>query len=384
MAGILQSLLASIGGAPMQQLWSWGTNSSGETGLNDTENRSSPVQVGSLTDWQQAVRGNGFAFAIKTNGTLWSWGYQSASNGVLGLNDAHRRSSPVQVGALTNWKEVEPSNGTGSRTCIAIKKDGTLWIWGVNTNGALGVNDTANKSSPVQIGSLTSWKQASTGGSFSAAVKTDGTLWTWGNGAAGSLGLNLYGIFRSSPVQVGALTNWSQVSAGGGSDCAAIKTDGTLWSWGANDSGVLGLNTRQTNSGYPDYFVYNRVSSPTQVGSLTDWAFVSLKTNSCLAVKTDGTLWTWGKNDQGQLGLGNTAFRSSPVQVGALTTWDKGSIGEVNAAAIKTSGTIWLWGSGFQGQLGQNNTVDQSSPVQVGALSTWLSVSPGTIAIKKP
>lgn len=346
-----------------RELWSWGYNTKGSLGLNDTANRSSPTQVGALSNWKQVSISNFFAAAIKTDGTLWTWGANSA--GQLGQNNTINLSSPVQIGALSDWKEVCVSGGFA----IAVKKGGTLWAWGAGTNGALGTNSIANRSSPVQIGALTTWSKVSCGGTSSFAIKNDGTLWSWGSNNNGQLGQNLYyATNRSSPVQVGALTTWSSVSAGN-SHAIAVKTDGTLWAWGANEYGRLGINL----SGYAE----NR-SSPVQVGALTTWVGVSALFQSSSAISTNGTLWTWGKNDAGQLGQNSTVDRSSPVQVGALTNWAKIS-GSVNfMASIKTDGTLWAWGANSDGQLGQNNTIGRSSPVQVGVLTTWTNLFAGS------
>jgi alpha-tubulin suppressor-like RCC1 family protein len=225
-------------------LWAWGNNGYLQLGLGDATNRSIPTQVGSLTNWKQVDTADFSIHAIKTDGTLWSWG--SNSQGQLGLGDAIQRSSPVQVGTLTNWKQV---SGRGSNV-YAIKTDGTLWAWGNNGNGQLGLNDGAPRSSPVQVGSLTNWKYVAQ----STAIKTDGTLWTWGGNSQGELGLGDL-INRSSPVQVGSLNNWKQVSQGNSYNISAIKTDGTLWTWGGS--------------------IFGPLSSPVQVGSLTNWKYVA-------------------------------------------------------------------------------------------------------------
>jgi len=343
-----------------RQLFSWGANTNGELGQNNLIDRSSPVQVGTLSDWARLSAASNFCAAIKTNGTLWSWG--SNGQGQLGLNDVYiRRSSPTQVGALTDWSQVT----AGGSTCAAIKLNGTLWSWGQNSGGILGQNIaySIRRSSPVQVGALTDWAQIGAGNSFCASIKTNGTLWSWGAGSYGQLGQNIsYAINRSSPVQIGALTDWARVSAGP-NFCAAIKSDGTLWTWGNNSSGQLGLNS----SGYT-----NR-SSPTQVGALTDWAQVSAGSSFCTAIKTNGTLWSWGYNNNGQLGINNVSGygRSSPVQVGALTDWSQVSAAGNFCVAIKTTGTLWSWGRNADGRLGLNDENNRSSPVQVGALTTW-------------
>jgi alpha-tubulin suppressor-like RCC1 family protein len=339
-----------------QELYSWGPGSSGKLGLNDTANRSSPVQIGALTTWSQVAAGSGHSLAIKTDGTMWSWGL--GTSGQLGLNDAINRSSPVQIGALTTWSQI----AAGSVHSLAIKTDGTLWSWGDDGSGRLGLNQPdTNVSSPVQIGALTTWSQVAGGTNHSLAIKTDGTMWSWGAGSSGKLGLNDTAN-RSSPVQIGALTTWSQVAAGS-AHSLAIKTDGTMWSWGDDGSGRLGLNQPDTN-----------VSSPVQIGALTTWSQVEGGGSFSLAIKTDGTLWSWGLGASGQLGLNNTVNRSSPVQIGALTTWSQIAGGLEHSLAIKTDGTMWSWGYNDSGRLGLNDIANRSSPAQVGALTTWLQL----------
>ena len=293
---------------------------------------------------------------------LWSWG--SGNHGQLGQGDTTDYSSPVQIGALTDWLKVALTY----QNSLAIKTDGTLWAWGRDWRGELG-QGTFNvpKSSPVQVGALTDWAEIS-GGMWSVlTVKTDGTMWAWGNNSYGQLGQGNTTRY-SSPVQVGALTTWLKV-ANGPYHTLATKTDGTLWCWGRGNGGQLG----QGNT--TDY------SSPVQVGALTDWAspagagFTADENSYC--VKTDGTLWAWGSNAYGQLGLGNTTYYSSPVQVGALTDWDKPYGGENGGAFIKTDGTIWGVGQNSYGELGDSSTTTRSSPVQVGALTTWDSLAKG-------
>lgn len=320
-------------------LWTWGSNGNGELGLGDqgangATNRSSPVQVGALTNWSKAVAGVYITLAIKTDGTLWAWG--NGANGSLGQGNTTSYSSPVQVGALTNWSNVDAFDAV-----VAIKTDGTLWSWGINTYGKLGLNDTTNRNSPVQIGTGTSWASATTTAEATAAIKTDGTFWTWGSNGYGQLGQNTAGGNpttapgnRSSPVQVGALTNWSQAAVGNRGEspygaCVAVKTDGTLWAWGGNYYGSCGLgDSYQANS--------VRRSSPVQVGALTDWSFAQQGYYHTIGTKTDGTLWSWGRNNFGQLGQGNRVNISSPVQVGALTTWKKGFAGYNFSMGIKS------------------------------------------------
>jgi alpha-tubulin suppressor-like RCC1 family protein len=345
-----------------KSLWSWGNNNCGQLGLGNMIYHSSPVQVGSLTNWKSVSAGFNHTIATKTDGTLWSWGNNNC--GQLGLGNLISRSSPVQVGSRTNWKSVSAGCTLFCIHTLATKTDGTLWSWGVGSDGRLGLGTVINHSSPVQVGSLTNWSSVSAGFNHTIATKTDGTLWSWGlSGFSGTLGLgNL--ISRSSPVQVGSLTNWSSVSAGN-NHSLATKTDGTLWSWGTGATGRLGLGT-----------VINH-SSPVQVGSLTNWSSVS-GANHSLAIKTDGTLWSWGTGATGRLGLGTVINHSSPVQVGSLTNWSSVS-GANHSLAIKTDGTLWSWGTGATGRLGLGTVINHSSPVQVGSLTNWSSVSAGEV-----
>jgi alpha-tubulin suppressor-like RCC1 family protein len=334
---------------------------------------------------------------------LYSWGYNDPGN--LGLGNMTNYSSPKQVGSLTNWLDI----AGGYAHTLAIKTDGTLWAWGAGTYGRLGLGNTTYYSSPVQVGALTNWKQVSAAGINSAAVKTDGTLWTWGYNGTGQLGLGNTTTY-SSPKQVGALTDWSFISIFG-SQAYAIKTDGTLWSWGQSAGvGALGLNNNTYYSspkqvgaltnwatvtglqyaavavktdgtlwswGYNNNGQLGRgnttnYSSPKQIGALTAWLRISGGNYHCVSIKTDGTLWSWGANNYGQLGLGSSgSYVASPNQVGALTTWSVPSSGYNMSSCLKTDGTIWIWGSNFAGQLGQGNTTNRSSPVQVGALTGW-------------
>jgi len=304
--------------APQYQLWLWGRNNFGQLGFNDIVDRSSPVQVGSGTNWNLVSIGSYNTMATKTDGTLWTWGYNI--RGQLGLGDTVYRSSPVQVGSGTNWNLVN----IGEYSTIATKTNGTLWTWGGNIRGQLGFNDIVHRSSPVQVGSGTNWNLVSIGTSYNTiATKTDGTLWTWGSNQRGQLGFNDI-VDRSSPVQVGSGTNWNLVSIGA-YNTIATKTDGTLWIWGYNNNGQLGLGN-----------IVDR-SSPVQVGSGTTWSEVSIGVYNTIATKTDGTLWIWGRNDHGQLGLNDRVYRSSPVQVGSGTTWSKVSIGKYNTIATRTA-----------------------------------------------
>jgi len=342
-------------------LFTWGINSIGQLGDNTTTDKSNPVQtVTGGINWKSVACGNTHTAAIKTDGTLWTWGLGTA--GQLGDNTTVRKSSPVQtVAGGTNWKQV----ACGWTHTAAIKTDGTLWIWG-NGNG-LGDNTNVDKSSPVQTVTFNNtWKQVSAGTNHTAAIKTDGTLWNWGYNASGQLGDNTSVTLRSSPVQTVAFgSNWKQVFCGD-NHTAAIKTDGTLWCWGANNIGQLGDNT-----------ITNR-SSPIQTITFgTNWKQVFAGYYHTIAIKTDGTLWNWGRNTNGSLGDNTITSRSSPVQtITYATNWKSASGGFYHTVAIKTDGTLWSWGQNDTGQLGDNTVANKSSPVQTSTYGTnWKQVA---------
>lgn len=300
---------------------------------------------------------------INSDGYLYMWG--SGVNGVLGQNNTIDYNFPVRVGSTNDWLQ---GSLTLSMSAYAVKNNGTLWSWGNNAYGQLGSGTITNRSSPVQVGALTNWthKIAVSSLAHVLAIKADGTLWSWGSNYSGELGSGTI-TNRSSPVQVGTMTNWLSVAAtssGTYSSSFAIKTDGTLWSWGVNDVGQLGSGTITSRS------------SPVQVGAMTDWAKLGACSAACMfAIKTNGTLWAWGQNDSGQLGLGDTINRSSPVQVGTLTDWMHIAASDNRVVAIKTDGTLWAWGNNISGQLGLGDTIARSSPVQVGTLASWSNIA---------
>ena len=345
-------------------LLTWGTNGSRQLGDNTSVNISTPVTTfAGGTNWKQVACGYRHTTAIKTDGTLWTWG--NNGSGQLGDNTSVNRSTPVTTFAGgTNWKQV----AGGYRHTTAIKTDGTLWIWGQNNFGQLGDNTTINILTPVTtFAGGTNWKQVSCGGYFTAAIKTDGTLWTWGNNGSGQLGDNT-SVNRSTPVTTFAGgTNWKQV-AGGQNYTAAIKTDGTLWTWGNNGSVQLGDNTS-----------VNRSTPVTTFAGGTNWKQVAGGGNHTAAIKTDGTLWTWGSNNNGQLGINAVVNRSTPVTTSAgETNWKQVACGNRHTLAIKTDGTLWTWGGNFNGPLGNNTTTLRRTPVTTFAGGTnWKQVAGG-------
>jgi alpha-tubulin suppressor-like RCC1 family protein len=346
-------------------LWVWGLNSSGQLGVNNITNRSTPVTtlLGG-TNWKQISNGKNHTAAIKTDGTLWTWGDNSF--GQLGVNDITNRSTPVTtILGGTNWKSV----GSGADHIVAIKTDGSLWSWGRNGTGQLGINVAANRSTPVTtlLGG-NDWKSIQNNGYHTAAIKTDGTLWTWGSNTNGQLGVNNT-TNRLTPVTtILGGTNWKSVDSSLFIHIAAIKTDGSLWIWGAGGDGRLGVNDTT-----------DRSTPVTTLLGGTNWKSVGCGRAHTAAIKTDGTLWTWGRNTEGQLGVNNTATRSTPVTtILGGTNWKSIQGRGFYTAAIKTDGSLWVWGENTNGQLGVNNTAARSTPVTtILGGNNWKSVAGG-------
>lgn len=355
---------AGAGGDDGYELWSWGQNGiGGWLGLGDETFRSSPVQVGDSAVWAKIAKGSGdsngtHCVGIQSDGSLWAWG--SGGSGRLGDGSATNRLAPVQVGSATNWVECS----VGKDHSAAIDADGKLYTWGDGAKGATGHNSTTDYNVPTQVGSLTNWATVALGDDTSLSVKTDGTLWAWGKATEFLTGLNTE-TANSSPIQVGSATNWLRPSCGG-EFAGATKTDGSIWTWGNRQNGRLGDGNDSGNT-----------QTPAQMGSATDWAVFSAGGKHGAAITTDGKLYTWGYGNAGRLGHGNTTNLSAPTQVGSLTTWaDVHTMAPTGTTlAVKTDGTLWAWGYNAQGQLGIGSTTVQSSPVQVGSLTTWVVVS---------
>lgn len=358
------------------QWWGWGLNNTGQLATGTANGSSSPVQeISSSTNWCEIGVKDGVTSAIKTDGTLWSSGLNSI--GTIGDGTTTNRCSPVrEITSSTNWCTV----GVGSCTVAAIKTDGTLWGWGNGGSGQLGHGFLTNVCSPVQeFCSATNWCQVSSGWYATLAIKTDGSLWGFGyNGPGGPLlGDGTTILNRCSPVrEFCSATNWCQVSVGNRSS-SAVKTDGTLWAWGRGYSGILGNGTS-----------VNFVASPVrEISSSTNWCQVSMSVCHAAAVKTDGTLWSWGSGICFALGVNNFNSACSPVQeICSATNWCIVSAGTCSSSAMKTDGTVWAWGNNLCGQLGDGTITTRCSPVQEFCSATnWSTVCSNgnkTVALK--
>ena len=362
-------------------LWAWGYNWHGQVGDGTNTDRTSPVQIGSETSWKSVDAGSIHNVAVRTDGTLWGWGYNA--NYQLSDGTTTNRNSPVQIGTATSWQSV----AAGTYHTVAVQNNGTLLAWGHNSSGQLGVGlemdsnyniTTPNRTIPTSV----LWDTFSVAAGFghTVAVKTDGTLWAWGANGYGQVGDGTIQtgaerdpyVKKASPIRIGSATTWQSVAVGG-SHTVAVRTDGTLWAWGNNNSGQMGDGTNTDRT------------SPVQIGSETTWQSVAAGDYHTLAVRTDGTLWAWGNNYHGQVGDGTTTTRTSPVQIGSATTWQSVAAGAYHNVAVRADGTLWAWGFNRESQLGDGTTTTRTSPVRIGTATTWQSVSAGsshTVAVQ--
>ena len=278
--------------------------------------------------------GSNHSLGVKNDGTVWAWG--SGTWGRLGNGATADRLTPTQMTGLSGVTAV----AAGSSHSLALKNDGTVWATGYNSYGQIGDGTKgSNRLSPVQAIGLTNVYAIAAGNNHSVALKRDGTVWAWGYGALGN------GVTTESltAVQIASLTGVTSIAAGNGYTIA-VKGDGTVWSWGYNASGQLGDGTLTSRL------------APVLVKGLTGVTAVAAASNGfndfTVALKSDGTVWAWGKNNYGQLGNGTTKDSLVPVQVTGLAGVTGVAAGNDHAVAVKNDGTVWAWGINDDGELG--------------------------------
>ncbi len=342
--------------------------------------------------WKDIATGRQQTYGIKTDGTLWAWG--TNFRGQLGDGTTVSKDFPTQIGVDTNWATLAASTSGPANHMLAIKTDGTLWSWGSNSMGELGNGNHGSgygfdEHSPIQVGSDSNWKSATVGQEGTVAIKNDGTLWGWGY--VGTIFLSGWNYI---PAQLGTFNNWKFAHLGGYSHCVAINSLGTYYGGGNNSFGVLGngltsgpYTVFQTIGSYSyknittsdDYSMGIRLdgklmgwgrndvgqlgdgtsvdkTNPIQIGGFNTWKSVSIGRSHSLAIKDDGTLWAWGNNSYGQLGDGTFVNKNIPTQISTSTDWKSVFCGYSHSIALKTDGTLWTWGDNTYGQLGYNLT----------------------------
>ena len=300
--------------------------------------------VGGLTPFRDVLAVDGertFSAAVKKDGTVWFWGIppgspESASNSI---------PIPRMIDGLSNITAI----AVGTKHILALKSDGTVWSWGRNDVGQLGIGaiDLFQLFPARQIPGLQNVQSIATGGTISLALKGDGTIWGWGDNGGGILTGGAGGVPVLAPLQINTIAGVRQIASGG---CTyAIKQDGTVWSW--RDTFFTGqCGTGHTEENPPFAWL--------QVNGISDVRSIKSRFNNTIAVKNDGSVWTWGNNSSGQLGTGTFIERSSvPLLVTSLNNVQAVGQATTSDLALKTDGTVWFWGNG------------QSTPKQVTGLA---------------
>ncbi len=331
-----------------RSLWCWGDNSYRQLGLGDGKKRTNPTQVGLNRTWAGLVAGANHTCATRTDHSLWCWG--ANRDGQLGLGHTARRKTPTRVNTSNDWADVSAAGF--AHTC-GTRTDHTLWCWGDNEwAGQLGLGDTTDRTTPTQVGTGTDWGRVRAGDTHTCATRTDQTLWCWGYNAVGQLGLGDT-VNRAIPTQVGTGSDWTDLAADNGYHTCATRADHSLWCWGFNTQGQLGLGDTTMRT------------LPTQVGTGTNWEQLTAGHRNSCATRTDHTLWCWGEGLYGQLGLGDTTGRTTPTQVGIRSDWARVTAGARHSCAIRLGQTMWCWGNNLYGQLGLGHTTDRLVPARV-------------------
>ena len=300
--------------------------------------------------WMSVSSGADFCAALKDDGTLWCWG--NNEGGQLGIGSFENQIAPVQVGADNDWASASAGYGF----VVALKTDGTLWVWGRNDFG-LGAASGNMVNVPEQVGTDTDWKTVAAGGAHSLAIKEGGTLWGWGRNDFGQLG-NSSNIHSNVPVQVGNADDWDVICAGI-FHSLALKTDHTLWSWGYNFAGQLGQGTVGFGT---------ELNVPTQVAATVSapWQSIAAGGRHSVGITGDGVLWVWGSNTSSALGINDgSTYKSVPTILSSTIGWSAAFGGLNQTFALKEDGSLWAWGINTDGQLGDGTFINRSTPVQI-------------------
>ncbi len=408
-------------------VWAWGWNAYGQVGDGDpTVNRVAPSQVTGLSGITQIATGYWHTLALKSDGTVWAWGRNEYGN--IGDGSLTNALVPIQVPGLTGVTAI----GVGLYHSLAVKSDGTVWAWGYNSHSQLGDGTTTNRTSPVPVAGLTGAIAVAGGQYHSMAIKTDGTVWTWGRNNAGQLGDGTT-TSRTAPVRAGTLTGVTAIAAGD-IHSLAMGAGGTVYSWGANSEGQLGRGN-QTNLSTPTATLACQILPAQGPGiTLYNRSLSTAQTHNYV-LKANGTAWSWGANQEGQLGDGTVLNRTAPVALPGLSTivsisagWSHGlaarsdgavfgwglnldgqigdgtttrrltavqvtgvngavavAAGKLHSLALKSDGTVWAWGNNTRGQLGDSTTTSKTVPVQVSSLTGVVAIAAGeyhSVALK--
>ena len=337
----------------------WGDNASGQIGNDSTTDVKWPVQPENLVynNIFTAAAGGLHTLAVTLKGEVYAWGENGA--GQLGIGSTTDEYSPQKISNLKNILEV----AGGSKHSLALNSNGDVYSWGNNSKGQIGINSTTTATSPVQVlcgeqkdgGSyLTNIVAIAAGSSHSLALKADGTVWAWGDNSKGQLGINST-TAKSSPVQILCgeqkyggkyLTDIVAIAAGFNFNLA-LDSQGKIWAWGDDSKGQLG-NGSNTNS-----------KIPVEVDDVSDIIAIAAGSLHSLAIDSDGIMYAWGDNSNGQLGISSTENKNLPELVDAIEDATTVSAGCYHSLVVDKDGNIWVCGDNSAGQLGIGSTADK-------------------------
>ena len=340
-------------------LWCVGSNGWGQLGIGpdyETKYTAVPIAVGQT--WKAISVSTTASCAIRSDDTLWCWG--NNFGGQLGVGtDSDNRDVPEQVSGGGTWKAVSTS---ADATC-GIKSDDTLWCWGDDTNGKLGNGASGNTTVPGAVSGGGSWIDVSRGDEFTCGIKSDNSMYCWGRDNLGQLGNGAVTGDQQTPYQVTG--TWKNVESGSYSSCA-IQSDDTIRCWGSDIYGQLGNGA---------------TGSTTSPGAITGggtWKSVTVGGTTGCGIKSDDTLYCWGDDAEGQLGNGASGSSTSPVIVSGGWTWQFARAGDRSVCGINMKGRLLCWGYNSYSQLGQGNRFsDFSAPQPVSGNSQWLHITTG-------
>lgn len=359
----------------------WGLNSTGQVGDNSFTDRLLPVNAYQLVGVKKVAAGRQHSLAVMNDGTLRTWG--ANGNWQLGHGVFVHSPVPRQVSGLTGVVDA----AGGWTHSLAVTSDGSVWAWGDNQLGQLGDGTTTRRYTPVRVLGLTNAVAVAAGNQWSLALRSDGTVWGWGSAVYGKLGTAVSGSHSGShstvPVRVAGLSNVVAVAAGAQHGMAIVAGPSgvrTVHTWGQNAVGQLG------GVGLCQGIVCGR-ATPFQVPGLPSIAAIAAGDLTSVALGTDGSVWTWGSNNSGALGIGSASPGSSfypvrPVPPGSGVIMV--AAGGAHVVAARSNGTATTWGSNQHGELGNGTTTHSLSPVPVSGLTRVRHLAAGwhhTVAV---
>jgi alpha-tubulin suppressor-like RCC1 family protein len=339
-------------------LWAWGRNDSGQIGDGSiVASRPAPVQVSGIGNVIAVAGGVAHTVALRSNGTVYTWG--DNSEGQLGLGNNQAKTVPTQVPNLGNVVAI----AAGFGNTWALKSDGTVWGWGYGPLGALGTGNTDTALSPVQVRNATGIVGIAGGADHLLLLRNDGVVFAVGDNHVGQLG-DGSATNRGAPAQFIGISNGTNVVAGG-KQTYLMRSDGAVFGIGANDAGQLGNGTTEGSG------------TPVRAAGMTGAKVIASGFAHIACVMQDGSMMSWGDNTFGQLGTGNTNGRTGPGAMPGMGGMTAVASGFYHSIALKSDGTVFAWGRNDHGQLGDGSLTDRTSPFRVPGLGNVIAVAAG-------